>query len=115
MIHENFKRCIAACYECADACDHCATSCLREDHVGAMVICIHLDRFCADICRMSASFMAKTSGMDHQGYVQQICDICAQICDDCAQECEKHDMDHCQACARACRECAAACRQMMAA
>jgi len=115
MIQERFRKCIAACYNCADACDHCATACLQEDHVNAMVTCIHLDRFCAEVCRMAASFMAKTSGISHDGYVIQLCDLCAQVCDDCASECEKHNMDHCRACAEACRRCAEACRQMEAA
>jgi hypothetical protein len=114
MMQEEFRECIAACYRCADACDHCATSCLREDDMAAMAACIHLDRFCAEACRTAASFMAKTSGTGHEGYVVGLCGLCAEICDDCADECEKHDRDHCKDCAEACRECAAACRKMAA-
>lgn len=114
MIQEKYRSCIAACYACADACDHCATSCLQEDYVEAMATCIHLDRFCAEICRMAASFMAKTSGVGHEGYVNQLCELCAQICDDCAEACEKHEAEHCKACAAACRTCAAECRKMAA-
>lgn len=114
MVEEKFKECIAACYRCADACDHCATSCLREDHVKTMAACIHLDRFCAEACRTAASFMAKTSGTGHGGYVTEMCSLCAKICDDCAEECEKHDHEHCRTCAMACRQCAEACRQVAA-
>lgn len=79
-----------------------------------MATCIHLDRFCAEACRIAASFMAKTSGVGHEGYVNQLCELCAQICEDCAEACEKHDAAHCKACAEACRTCAAECRKMIA-
>lgn len=114
MTHEKYSACISACYQCADACDHCATSCLQEAHVQSMADCIHLDRFCAEICRAAASFMAKTEGQRHEAYVKQICALCAQICDDCATVCAQHDATHCQDCARACRSCAEACRKMAA-
>src|SRR5690606_11127808 len=114
MIQERYRSCIAACYAYADACDHCATACLQEDHVKAMATCIHLDRFCAEICRLAASFIAHTSGVSHDGYVKDLCRLCAQVCEDCGAACEQHEAEDCKACAAACRQCAMACREMAA-
>jgi len=107
MSHEKYESCIRACYDCAEACDHCATACLKEDDVKAMARCIELDMYCAEICRLAASFMAKG-----EMYARRMCELCAEICEDCGTECEKHQMDHCQECAKACFACADECRKM---
>jgi hypothetical protein len=107
MHHEQFKSCIQACYDCADACDICATECLRENDVKIIVKCIALDIDCAQLCRVAAGFMARGSAA-----ASVICLACANICDMCAEECAKHPMPHCQDCAAACRRCADECRQM---
>ncbi len=114
ILQEKFKSCIEACYLCATSCDHCATACLQEEHIKAMATCIHLNRFCVEACQTAASFMAKTSGVGHEGYVKQMCSLCAQICEDCANECEKHEVEHCKVCAEACRKCADECYKMAA-
>ena len=114
MSHEKFKSCIDACYACASECDHCATACLQEDDVKKMAKCIQLDRYCADICRMAASFMAKADGFGGEKYARQLCGLCAAICEDCGAECDKHDEEHCKKCAEACRKCAEECRKMAA-
>ncbi|SNR59009.1 MULTISPECIES: four-helix bundle copper-binding protein [Hymenobacter] len=93
------SRCIAACEMCADAC-------LHEDHVKMMVPCIRLDRDCADICRLTAAFIAR--GSDHAKHVLR---ECIEICQKCADECGQHQHDHCQQCAAACRACVEACQQ----
>ncbi|MEX2592418.1 MAG: four-helix bundle copper-binding protein [Anditalea sp.] len=113
MSHEKFKSCIDACYSCASECDHCATACLQEEDVKSMAKCIHLDRHCADICRMAASFMARAD-FDSEDYTRKICGLCAQICEDCGAECEKHKAGHCKKCAEACKKCAEECRKMAA-
>lgn len=114
MSHKKFQDCITACYDCASACDHCATACLGEDHIQKLAQCIQTDRYCAEICRMSASFMAKVGEFGDEKYAKKLCSLCAEVCDDCAAECEKHEHDHCQACAGACRKCADECRKMAA-
>ncbi len=58
MSHEKFKSCIDACLECATVCEHCASACLGEIDVRGMVKCIQLDRYCADLCRLAATFMS---------------------------------------------------------
>ncbi|WP_242919293.1 four-helix bundle copper-binding protein [Pontibacter liquoris] len=92
--------------KCMTACETCATLCLQEDDVKMMVPCIRLDRDCADICVLTAQFVARDSA--HAVHVMK---ECIEICRKCAAECRKHDMDHCQKCADACEECADACQQ----
>nr|WP_158826986.1 four-helix bundle copper-binding protein [Mucilaginibacter sp. JXJ CY 39] len=107
MSHQQFQTCIDACIACAAGCNHCATSCLQEEDVKMMTLCIQLDLECAAICRAAAEVMTLGSG-----YSTHLCRICADVCKACADECAKHDMEHCQACAEACRKCAEACEQM---
>lgn len=90
---------------CAAACNMCATACLEEDDVKMMASCIKLDMDCAQICAMTAAFVAR--GSDHAAHLMK---ECVEICGKCAAECEKHEMDHCQQCAEACRKCEAACK-----
>ena len=92
---------------CAAACESCVTGCLNEEDVKAMVPCIKLCRDCADICALTAQFMARDSA--HAGKAAA---LCASICDACGEECAKHKMAHCQACAEACKKCAEECRKM---
>jgi Domain of Unknown Function (DUF326) len=93
-------------YACADACGSCFDACLKESDVQMMVGCIRLDRDCADICLITASYLSRGSEFAHD-----ILKKCADICDKCAAECAKHDRDHCKKCAEACKACADACRK----
>lgn len=92
------SRCIAACELCADAC-------LDEQDPKMMVSCIRLDRDCADICRLTAAFIAR--GSDH---AQHVLRECIEICQKCYTECSQHEDAHCKQCAAACQACLEACR-----
>lgn len=74
--------------------------------------CIELDRYCADMCRTAATFVARSD--EHTiAFVNKFCALCVEICDTCAEECEKHShSEHCKNCAEACRACAEECRRM---
>lgn len=109
MSIDSYRACIEACNACAVACDHCAAACLAEDNPKMMVRCIGLDMDCADICRLSAAFLARGSAR-----AKQVCSLCADICEQCGEECARHQVDHCQQCAVACRRCADECRRMAA-
>ncbi len=93
---------------CVVACNNCAAACLQEEDVKMMARCIGLDMDCAQICALSAAYLARNSE-----FAGQACDLCAQVCEACAAECSKHDDDHCRRCAEACRRCAGECRSMM--
>ncbi|MGI4884854.1 MAG: four-helix bundle copper-binding protein [Janthinobacterium lividum] len=90
---------------CVAACEHCATACLGEDDVKMMVPCIRLDRDCADICRLTAAFIAR--GSDHAPHILK---ECIEICQKCHDECAQHPHAHCQECAAACQACLEACQ-----
>ena len=95
-----------ALHACIAACEHCATACLGEQDVKMMARCIQLDRDCADICALTARFVAR--GSEHAAHLLK---ECAEICKACGDECAKHShMQHCQECADACKRCEAACR-----
>ena len=92
---------------CIAACEHCATACLREENVQMMAGCVLLDRDCANICALTARFVAR--GSKHAAHLLE---ECAEICVMCADECEQHGAHsaHCRECAEACRRCEQACR-----
>lgn len=106
MNTDDIQACIDACNRCATACDLCAAACLNED-AQAMARCIALDIDCAQICRVTAGFIARQSAS-----VADVCRACAAVCDACVAECTQHQMEHCQRCAEACRQCAEACRRV---
>ena len=110
MSHEKNQGLIDALNNCAAACNHCATACLDEQDVKMLARCIKLDRDCADLCQLVASFVAR--GSEHAEHLMA---ECAELCEACAEECEKHTahgMQHCRECAEACRRCAEHCRDM---
>jgi hypothetical protein len=109
MQRQQYQACIEACNECADSCDICAAACLQEQDVKSMARCIALDLDCAQLCRLAAGMMARSSEA-----ASSICQACADLCDMCADECSKFPMQNCKDCADACRRCAAECRQMTA-
>jgi hypothetical protein len=104
-MHQQNQQLIQALHDCAMECDHCFNACFQEQDVKMMARCIQLDRACAEICHLTASFSASGSEM-----LSTMLKACAEACEMCAEECAKHEMDHCKRCAEACRKCAEACR-----
>ena len=103
--HPANQNVLDALARCVAACEHCATACLGEENIKLMVPCIRLDRDCADICRLTAAFIARDS--DHAPHVLR---ECIEICQKCHDECAQHQTEQCQACAAACKACVEACR-----
>ena len=107
MSHEKNKELISMLNECAAECNHCTSACLDEQDVKMLAKCIKLEIDCAEICRLTISFLAR--GSEH---AEHILKECAEICDACAKDCEKHShMEHCKKCAEVCHKCAEACQQ----
>ena len=94
---------------CVAACEYCADACLSGKDIAMQVACIRLDRDCADICRLTAAFIAR-----HSPHAKHIINECIEICQKCHDECAKHPHDHCQQCAKACQECLEACKSYAA-
>ena len=113
MNHLKRKDCIDLCNDCPTECETCATACISMPDTSLLAQCIAFDRYCADMCRMAAAFIAR-SDQHTFSIVKKFCTLCAEMCNDCAMECEKHvHMEHCKRCAEACRACATACNQMI--
>lgn len=91
--------------KCITACEACADACLDEPDPGHLAACMRLDRNCADICTLTARYVARGSI-----HAPEALRMCIDICDACHAECSRHDHWHCRKCAQACAECRDACR-----
>ena len=108
-MHEQNSSLLQALKDCSVECNHCYHACFQEEDLKMMAKCIQLDRNCADICDLTASWIA--SGSDHAKHLLK---ECADVCQACADECEKHaHMEHCKRCAEVCRRCAEECRNAL--
>ncbi len=110
MSHKENQSLMDALNNCAAACNYCAAACLDEQDVKMMARCIKLDIDCAEICSLTAGFVARGSDQ-----TRHLLAVCSDLCNACADECEKHakhGMEHCRECAEACRKCAEACSEM---
>lgn len=74
-----------------------------------MTTCIRTDLDCADICTLTARFLARNSP-----HLSTVLEQCITMCKACEAECQQHEMDHCRACAGACAACGAACMAYLA-
>lgn len=108
MNQPNNRSLIKALQDCAAACNRCATACLEEQEVKMLANCIRLDIDCAELCILTASFVARSSA-----HAKVTLQLCMDLCKACADECEKHASkhDHCRLCAEACRVCMELCQQ----
>lgn len=105
----NAEEAIRNALECYRVCSTCLQHCLalggkHSEHSHVMLLIE-----CADVCRVTSSFMISTSS-----FVHDMSGICARLCDACSDSC--HDIDpedpHLNACMVACRRCADSCRNM---
>lgn len=82
---------------------HCLT--MGGEH--SEVTHIQLLKDCAELCKLSESFMLRGSD-----FAEELCKLCADICEQCADNCEKVGPEDAQMgeCAQLCRKCAESCR-----
>jgi hypothetical protein len=108
QLDEKTQNCIKDCLACATVCTQTISHCLQQGGRHAAADHIKLLSDCADMCRMSASMMARGS-IFHARH----CSLCAEVCKACEESCEEFGDDpQMKACADACRTCWDACRQM---
>ena len=107
---EKTQKTIELLNNCAAACNQCTVACLNEAEVKMLTTCIQIELDCAEICRITASFLARGSA-----HAKHLLKECAEICNACAEECKKHShMEHCKVCAETCRVCAKECKNAAA-
>ncbi|MFZ5945366.1 MAG: four-helix bundle copper-binding protein [Bacillota bacterium] len=94
---------------CEAVCEHMTTlvHCLPNLHLR--VAQMRLLRDCADICSLTAKYIARGSS-----FARHAAHLCAMICEACANECLRFPDQHSQHCAQVCLHCAQQCRAFAA-
>jgi hypothetical protein len=110
--HDALIRCIAECFDCAQACTICADACLQNAGAQHLTQWIRLCRDCADVCNATAHIAARRAGCN-DGVVHQMIRAAEAACRRCAEEGERHAGHdaHCRICAEAARACERACHE----
>lgn len=90
---------------CAGICDQYAASALTDPAPAQYLRSYRLSRDCADVCRLTAAFVAREA--EHTPLLLR---ACAELCQACATVCAQFDTIQHRLCAEACRRCEEACR-----
>lgn len=101
MMNEGLVRTIN---ECEATCEHMTTHIKRHYGVQTRACQLMLLRDCADICGLTAKFVARDSM-----YARECARLCACICEGCARECMRFADAGSQRCAQICMACARDC------
>ena len=106
---EEMRRCIQLCQDCHATCIQMISHCLKLGGQHAAPDHIRLLMDCAQICTMTADYMARESLLhDH------MCGLCSEICRLCAESCKRvaGDDQSVTQCAELCLRCAESCNRM---
>ncbi|RSK29290.1 four-helix bundle copper-binding protein [Bacillus sp. HMF5848] len=90
---------------CAATCDHMITHLICHEDINCRRQQLLLLRDCADICNLTASFVARNSH-----FARMLAGVCANICEACGRECAQFPDYHSQHCSQVCLHCAKECR-----
>ena len=84
IISDEMRRCIDNCLSCHAVCEATLSYCLAHDgaHADRNGVLLLLD--CAEICRTSAGFLLRGSGLH-----AETCRACARVCGACADWCDR--------------------------
>lgn len=103
MEHKN-ETLIEALQDCESVCEHSMTMIKKRYGCEGRVMQLSLLHDCADICMLTAKFVARMSMFD-----RSIACLCANICQCCGQECATFSDHHSQHCSKVCLHCAKLC------
>ena len=108
-MREEMQRCIQLCHDCHARCISMISHCLTLGGRYAASAHIRLLMDCAQICTITADFMARTSSFHNR-----TCSFCAELCRACAESCVQvaGDDQTVKQCAKMCRRCAESCDRM---
>lgn len=106
---EEMQRCIQLCHDCHATCIQMIDHCLALGGRYAAPAHIRLLMDCAQMCTITADFMARTSS-----FHDRTCRLCAELCRSCADSCVRvaGDDQTVKHCAELCRRCAESCDHM---
>lgn len=106
---DEMRRCIQLCQDCHAICIQMIGHCLRIGGRHAAPDHIRLLMDCAQICTISADYMARESS-----FHDRTCIVCSEICRRCAESCGliAGDNQLMRQCAELCRRCSESCERM---
>lgn len=104
------QRCIQLCQDCHARCIELISHCLMAAGRQAAPTHIRLLMDCAQLCTVTADFMARESA-----FHDRTCTLCAELCRRCAESCVQiaGDDQLVKECAELCRRCAESCDRMV--
>lgn len=91
---------------CEAVCEEMTTILKRKPDLYMRANQLRLLRDCADICGLTAKFIAR-----HSMFAHNIAGLCVCICEACGRECARWKDPESQNCARVCLNCAKECRK----
>jgi hypothetical protein len=103
------QRCIQLCQDCHARCVQLINHCLTVGGRHADPAHIRLLTDCAQLCTVTADFMARNSA-----FHDRTCALCVELCRRCAESCEQvaGNDQLVKQCAELCRRCAESCDRM---
>lgn len=99
------ERLVKVIQDCEASCEHMTTHLRNKPDVRMRTRQLMLLRDCADICGLTAKFVARNSV-----FAKHCAHFCAMICEICGNECARFPDPESQECSRICHHCARECR-----
>jgi len=96
---------LKAVQDCEATCEHMTTLLKGKPDVHMRGKQLMLLRDCADICGLTAKYIARCSP-----FAKHMAHLCAMICQVCGTECSRFPDAESQYCAQVCLNCAQACQ-----
>lgn len=90
---------------CEAVCEHMVTYVATRPDAQFRAMQLQLLRDCADICTLTAKYIARNSF-----FARAAAELCACICEACGTECARFPDPQSQHCAQVCFNCARECR-----
>lgn len=103
--HGNINPLVDTIQDCEAICEQMLYMLKTYPDVQARVMQMALLKDCADICGLTAKYIARMSP-----FSKKMAELCALVCEACGTECARFPDQHSQHCARVCLHCAQACR-----
>ncbi|MGG6313047.1 four-helix bundle copper-binding protein [Paenibacillus macerans] len=103
MLHSSL---LEALQHCEAVCEFTDSAIIQRGDAGQRRKQVALLRDCADICTLTAKYVAR-----HSGFAKSLAGYCAQVCEICGNHCLQHPDELSQKCGQICLHCAQECRK----
>ncbi|WP_218059069.1 four-helix bundle copper-binding protein [Orenia metallireducens] len=105
-MHRDLTRLLTTIQDCEMICEDMTSYVMRRPNFQTRIRQLELLRDCADICALTAKYIARDSY-----FARDIAELCADICMACSRECAKFPDQPSQHCSRVCYNCAQECER----